>query len=76
MTFFQVSQAQPNHLSFTSIPMSLLRTFSMMLGEMDFVGTFVQPFHTHNLPFPYTSFVILSNLINCNYVVLSFNIQL
>lgn len=40
--------------------MSLLRTFSMMLGEMDFVGTFVQPFHTNNLPFPYTSFVILS----------------
>ena len=57
----QVSQAQSNHLSFTSIPMSLMRTFSMMLGEMDFVGTFVQPFHTQNLPFPYTSFVILSN---------------
>lgn len=37
----QVSHLQPNHLSFTSIPMSLLRTFSMMLGEMDFVGTFI-----------------------------------
>lgn len=55
----QVSHLQPNHLSFTSIPMSLLRTFSMMLGEMDFVGTFIQPYHTKNLPHPYASFTIL-----------------
>jgi len=54
-----ISQPQPNHLSFTTIPMSLVRTFSMMLGEMDFVGTFVQPFYFGNLPFPYASFIIL-----------------
>lgn len=54
-----VDKPQPNHLSFSSIPMSLMRTFSMMLGEMDFVGTFIQPFHMNHLPFPYASFVIL-----------------
>lgn len=56
----RVTDQQPNHLSFTSIPMSLIRTFSMMLGEMDFVGTFIQPFHSNALPYPYASFFILS----------------
>ncbi|XP_050093578.1 transient receptor potential cation channel subfamily A member 1 isoform X1 [Anopheles aquasalis] len=55
----KVTEPQVNHLSFSSIPMSLVRTFSMMLGEMDFVGTFVQPFHVGDLPFPLPSFVIL-----------------
>ncbi|XP_035912311.1 transient receptor potential cation channel subfamily A member 1 isoform X5 [Anopheles stephensi] len=55
----KVSEPQVNHLSFSSIPMSLLRTFSMMLGEMDFVGTYVQPYHVGDLPFPFPSFVIL-----------------
>lgn len=59
----QVPEPQPNHLSFTSIPMSLMRTFSMMLGEMDYVGTFVQPYHTNHLPHPYASFVILCKQI-------------
>ncbi|CRK86167.1 CLUMA_CG000050, isoform A [Clunio marinus] len=54
-----VTNPQPNHLSFTSIPMSLMRTFSMMLGEMDFIGTFIQPYHANNLPYPYASFIIL-----------------
>lgn len=58
----KVSDPQPNHLSFTTIPMSLMRTFSMMLGEMDFVGTFVQPYHTDALPFPYASLTILCKL--------------
>lgn len=55
----QIKDAQPNHLSFKTIPMSLMRTFSMMLGEMDFVGTFIQPYHGKNLPHPHASFVIL-----------------
>lgn len=50
---------QPNHLSFTSTPLAMLRTFSMMLGEMDFVGTFIQPYHNRALPYPYASFIIL-----------------
>uniref|UniRef100_A0A1B0CK24 Transient receptor potential cation channel subfamily A member 1 n=3 Tax=Lutzomyia longipalpis TaxID=7200 RepID=A0A1B0CK24_LUTLO len=45
--------------SFSSIPMSLMRTFSMMLGEMDFVGTYVQPLHRNELPYPIPAFVIL-----------------
>uniref|UniRef100_A0A182J6U6 Ion transport domain-containing protein n=1 Tax=Anopheles atroparvus TaxID=41427 RepID=A0A182J6U6_ANOAO len=55
----KINEPQVNHLSFSSIPMSLVRTFSMMLGEMDFVGTYVQPFHVGDLPFPLPSFVIL-----------------
>lgn len=63
----QVSEPQPNHLSFMSIPMSLMRTFSMMLGEMDFVGTFIHPYHTGALPFPYASFTILSEFQVINW---------
>lgn len=60
----------PNHWSFATVPMSLLRTFSMMLGEMDFVGTYVQPFYLGDLPFPFPAFCILckslSNLLVIN----------
>lgn len=31
--------------SFSSIPLALLRTFSMMLGELDFVSTYAKPYH-------------------------------
>nr|XP_029722327.1 transient receptor potential cation channel subfamily A member 1-like isoform X1 [Aedes albopictus] len=50
---------QVNHLSFSSIPMSLLRTFSMMLGEMDILGTYVQPYYQNHLLYPIPSFAIL-----------------
>lgn len=33
------------YYSFSSIPLSLLRTFSMMLGELDFVSTYAKPYH-------------------------------
>lgn len=61
-SFFE--QATTTHLSssqlaFANIPMSLVRTFSMMLGEMDFVGTYVEPFWYHELPLPISSFVLL-----------------
>lgn len=59
-----IQNPQPNHLSFTTIPLSLMRTFSMMLGEMDFVGTFIQPFKLGDLPYPYASFAILCKLLN------------
>lgn len=43
--------------------MSLMRTFAMMLGELDFVGTYVQPYYKSEtdttLPFPITTFVVL-----------------
>lgn len=54
---------QGQHLSFSSIPMSLMRTFAMMLGEIDFVGTYVQPYYKSEsdimLPFPMPTFFIL-----------------
>ncbi|XP_053956221.1 transient receptor potential cation channel subfamily A member 1 [Anastrepha ludens] len=56
----KINDAQPNHLSFSNIPMSLLRTFSMMLGELDFVGTYVNTFYRDQLKVPITSFLILS----------------
>lgn len=40
--------------------MSLLRTFSMMLGELDFVGTYVNTYYRDQLKVPMTSFLILS----------------
>jgi transient receptor potential cation channel subfamily A member 1 len=58
-----IEHPQANHVSFTSIPMSLMRTFTMMLGEINFVSTFVQPLHLNYLPFPYASFTIL-----CEYI--------
>ncbi|XP_062137254.1 transient receptor potential cation channel subfamily A member 1 isoform X5 [Drosophila sulfurigaster albostrigata] len=56
----KIIDSQPNHLSFSNIPMSLLRTFSMMLGELDFVGTYVTTYYREQLKVPMTSFLILS----------------
>nr|XP_017028043.1 transient receptor potential cation channel subfamily A member 1 isoform X3 [Drosophila kikkawai] len=56
----KIIDPQPNHLSFSNIPMSLLRTFSMMLGELDFVGTYVNTYYRDQLKVPMTSFLILS----------------
>ncbi|KAI8118790.1 Transient receptor potential cation channel subfamily A member 1 [Lucilia cuprina] len=56
----KIIDPQPNHLSFSNIPMSLLRTFSMMLGELDFVGTYVNTYYRDQLKVPITSFLILS----------------
>ncbi|XP_028033887.1 transient receptor potential cation channel subfamily A member 1 [Bombyx mandarina] len=53
-----------NHLSFSNIPIALMRTFAMMLGELDFVGTYVQPYYKDDsdiiLPFPIPTFIILA----------------
>uniref|UniRef100_A0A1A9V4K4 Transient receptor potential cation channel subfamily A member 1 n=1 Tax=Glossina austeni TaxID=7395 RepID=A0A1A9V4K4_GLOAU len=59
----KIIDPQPNHLSFSNIPMSLLRTFSMMLGELDFVGTYVNTYYRDQLKVPVTSFLILSTSI-------------
>lgn len=44
--------------------MSLMRTFAMMLGELDFVGTYVQSYYKSDtkalLPFPLITFFILA----------------
>ncbi|CAD7082067.1 unnamed protein product [Hermetia illucens] len=56
----KIASDQANHLSFSNIPMSLMRTFSMMLGELDFVGTYVNPFYNNQLKLAIPSFVILS----------------
>lgn len=41
--------SQGSHLSFRTVPMSLMRTFAMMLGEIDFLGTYVQPFYREEI---------------------------
>ncbi|XP_046391330.1 transient receptor potential cation channel subfamily A member 1 [Ischnura elegans] len=52
-----------DNLSFKNVPMSLMRTFSMMLGEIDFLGTFVQSYYQVNaeksLRYPILTFIIL-----------------
>lgn len=61
---FSFDLIQGEHLSFKTIPMSLIRTFSMMLGEIDFIGTYVRPFYHKEekttLPFSIPTFLILS----------------
>jgi transient receptor potential cation channel subfamily A protein 1 len=44
--------------------MSLMRTFAMMLGEIDFLGTYVHSYHRKSesgrtLPYPTATFIIL-----------------
>lgn len=56
---------QGHHVSFSNVPISLIRTFSMMLGEIDFLGTYVQPYYHEKkdsektLPYPIPAFLIL-----------------
>lgn len=57
---------QGGHLSFSNVPISLIRTFSMMLGEIDFLGTYIQPYYGENsdsegklLPYPIPAFLFL-----------------
>ncbi|XP_068620625.1 transient receptor potential cation channel subfamily A member 1 [Battus philenor] len=61
---FHILLSKGNHLSFSSIFMSLMRTFAMMLGELDFVGTYVQAYYKSDtdalLPFPMATFFILA----------------
>ncbi|CAG9763418.1 unnamed protein product [Ceutorhynchus assimilis] len=63
---FYILLSRGDHLSFKTIPMALIRTFSMMLGEIDFLGTYVKPYYLSNkeentfLPFPIPAFIILS----------------
>ncbi|XP_052746471.1 transient receptor potential cation channel subfamily A member 1 [Bicyclus anynana] len=63
LSFF-VLLSKGKHLSFSSIPMSMMRIFAMMLGEIDFVGTYVQPYYKTDsdivLPFPIPTFLILA----------------
>ncbi|XP_050311925.1 transient receptor potential cation channel subfamily A member 1 isoform X2 [Anthonomus grandis grandis] len=62
---FYILLSRGDHLSFKTIPMALIRTFSMMLGEIDFLGTYVKPFYLSSkdentfLPFPIPAFLIL-----------------
>ncbi|XP_065161233.1 transient receptor potential cation channel subfamily A member 1 isoform X2 [Atheta coriaria] len=60
---FYILLSRGQHVSFKTIPMSLVRTFSMMLGEIDFLGTYVQPFYSQaaprTLPFPLPTFLML-----------------
>ncbi|GAB6022298.1 hypothetical protein CHUAL_006421 [Chamberlinius hualienensis] len=39
-----------NQVAFYSVPMSLVRVFSMMLGDLDFTGTYVNSFYRNQIP--------------------------
>ncbi|XP_047477382.1 transient receptor potential cation channel subfamily A member 1-like [Penaeus chinensis] len=61
---FYILMSHGGQLSFSNVPMSMLHTFSMMLGEVDFLTIFVYPFYHEStrgdsLLFPRTTFALL-----------------
>ncbi|XP_050421668.1 transient receptor potential cation channel subfamily A member 1 isoform X3 [Adelges cooleyi] len=67
---FYILLSKGNHLSFSTVPMSLLRTFAMMLGEIDLLGTYIQPLYSNDgngddfgeirsIPYPVPVFLML-----------------
>ncbi|XP_050537848.1 transient receptor potential cation channel subfamily A member 1 isoform X2 [Daktulosphaira vitifoliae] len=65
---FYILLSRGNHLSFSTVPMSLLRTFAMMLGEIDLLGTYIQPLYSSyeegsgdvkSIPYPVPVFLML-----------------
>ncbi|XP_042871223.1 transient receptor potential cation channel subfamily A member 1-like [Penaeus japonicus] len=61
---FYILMSHGGQLSFSNVPMSMLHTFSMMLGEVDFLTIFVYPFYQEStrgdiLLFPRTTFALL-----------------
>ncbi|KAK4295471.1 hypothetical protein Pmani_031988 [Petrolisthes manimaculis] len=61
---FHILMSQGSHLSFSNVAMSMMHTFSMMLGEIDFLALYVYPFYGESirsdlLLFPYTTFILL-----------------
>ncbi|XP_063845485.1 transient receptor potential cation channel subfamily A member 1-like isoform X1 [Scylla paramamosain] len=61
---FYILMYPGSHLSFSSVPMSVMHAFSMMLGEVDFLNIFVYPYFGEStkgdlLLFPITTFALL-----------------
>nr|XP_053649072.1 transient receptor potential cation channel subfamily A member 1-like [Cherax quadricarinatus] len=61
---FYILMSHGGYLSFSNVAMSMMHTFSMMLGEVDFLNIFVYPFYQESvrgerLLFPLTTFVLL-----------------
>ncbi|XP_070000625.1 transient receptor potential cation channel subfamily A member 1-like [Penaeus vannamei] len=62
---FFILMSHGGHLSFSTVPMSMLHTVSMMIGEVDFLQVFVYPFYRESergtyIPFPGTTFTLLA----------------
>ncbi|XP_047501251.1 transient receptor potential cation channel subfamily A member 1-like [Penaeus chinensis] len=65
MSHVSSTHTQGGHLSFSTVPMSMLHTVSMMIGEVDFLQVFVYPFYRESergtyIPFPGTTFTLLA----------------
>ncbi|XP_025420508.1 transient receptor potential cation channel subfamily A member 1 isoform X3 [Sipha flava] len=63
---FYILLSRGRHLAFSTIPMSLLRTFAMMLGEIDLLGTYIHPLYkidengqNRTIPYPVPVFLML-----------------
>ncbi|KAF6200610.1 hypothetical protein GE061_005053 [Apolygus lucorum] len=66
---FYILLSYADHMAFSTVGLSLMRTFSMMLGEIDFLGTYVQPLFPDTyserekdppiIPLPLTTYFIL-----------------
>ncbi|CAG7721204.1 unnamed protein product [Allacma fusca] len=46
---FYVLLSNGNHIGFADLSISIMRTFSMMLGDLDFMNTFLFPYHCESL---------------------------
>lgn len=56
--FYFICYLKGKHQAFHTIPISLLRTFSMMLGEIDFLNTYVTNSGTY-IRYPIPAYIIL-----------------
>lgn len=52
---FHILMIGGNQLAFTTAPISLVRVFSMMLGDLDFMGTYVSAFYQSNVVHSYNA---------------------
>ncbi|XP_071050717.1 transient receptor potential cation channel subfamily A member 1 isoform X2 [Onthophagus taurus] len=77
---FYILLSKANHESFGTMSLSMVRTFSMMLGEIDFVGTYVHPYtkpkiEGKELPYPmptlfiFIIFMVLMPILLMNLLI-------
>ncbi|TMS16845.1 Transient receptor potential cation channel subfamily A member 1, partial [Larimichthys crocea] len=52
-----------NQKEFDSVHLSVMQTFVMMAGELNYQNNFLDPFLKHELPFSFLTYVILVNFV-------------
>ncbi|XP_034025950.1 transient receptor potential cation channel subfamily A member 1b [Thalassophryne amazonica] len=52
-----------NQREFSNVPLSLMQTFVMMVGELNYQNNFLDPFLSNRLPFSYLTYFIFVNFV-------------